>query len=148
MGITLVSTEGGTISSSTSSTIQVTYTTSATADTTSKISDIITSVVDMTVTVTQNGTEVGVFTVGVDDTIDDLLTTLAGYGISGTMENGVISFNSPNGAIASGAILDEFGVTTTSSTLTITATTDSKISDVVDIYLPDGDFSTSIKNKI
>ena len=56
-------------------------------------------------------------------TVDDMLLALAGYGISGTIQDGKIVLNSTNGNYIVGSIATELGIDSVATTATITVGT-------------------------
>ena len=68
-----------------------------------------------------NGDDVGTITTNADMTLGDLLTAMAGFGISGTIDDGVISLTSSVGNYATGDLMTTLGIgSAASSTTTVT----------------------------
>ncbi len=108
--------------SNTSSSV-ISLTTSVKADSSTKLSDIGLGLSTVTIKGT-DGSTVGTITTQADMTIGEFLTALSGYGISGTIKDGVISLKSDDGKYIEGGIATSLGISTTDSTFTTTAGVD------------------------
>ena len=70
-----------------------------------------------------------------DSTVDDLFSELAKYGISGTLNNNVISFDSPTGNIIGGKIAENLGIDTYQTSTTTIKTGESTTSTTMISYV-------------
>ena len=60
---------------------------------------------------------------GADATVGDMLTALAAYGITGKVDNGIITLSSTNGNYITGTVADALGIGTVETTVTKTVGT-------------------------
>ena len=98
---------------------------SYTEDKTAQIGDKISAFTNANGTVTVKnaaGTDIGTVTIDGNTTFEGLFKALDNLGIQGTMENGIITLTSNNGAYATGTPLTALGITTDTKTTTITTT--------------------------
>ncbi len=63
-----------------------------------------------------NGNLQGTIAVSETTTLDDIMAGLLNYGINGTISNGQIILNSPNGNYVLGSVASQLGITTTTNT--------------------------------
>ena len=81
----------------------------------------------------KNGNSVGNVNLNSSDTIDSMFSKLSTYGITGKIEDGVITLTSASGNYAEGSLLNSMGIGTeagASVTITSAATMTSKLGDV------------------
>ena len=69
----------------------------------------------------KDGVTVGIITTNAAMTVGDVLAALGGYGISGTIRDGLVYLDSEVGNYATGSIITGFGIGTTATTSTTTA---------------------------
>ena len=150
LGISVMSSGTRTVTTgvTTTSTAAISYTGTFTADLSTTISDFATNATSPIYINNESG-RVATISLSSTDTINDLFDELSAYGITGSMSNGVMSFISDGAYYVTGNLMDELGISysstmvsgtigkpTTSTTQitytdTITATSNSTVNDLL-----------------
>ena len=110
------------VNTTASSTAPVTFTGTAVADATTTINSIIAvNSANNEITVyNKDNNPIATITISTTTTLDELFKELAKHDINAQINDGLISFDSPSGNYVKGPIIDAFGMTPTTITVTTT----------------------------
>ena len=110
------------VNTTASSTAPVTFTGTAVADATTTINSIIAvnSANNKITVYNKDNNPIATITISTTTTLDELFKELAKHDINAQINDGLISFDSPSGNYVKGPIIDAFGMTPTTITVTTT----------------------------
>ena len=121
LGIGVVETGSTTVTSAvtTTSSTAITYTANGLATEGTKLSDIVSFSGNQYVTVYSDGSISSIITITSNTTVSDFFDKLGNSGITASISNGVMSFNSSGQYMGNNTFLQQLGITTSTSTSTI-----------------------------